>query len=233
MLGSLADQVFGRLGYVLMRRSNFNLVRGTLGWERLSSIPMAPKTIIDVGVGYGTPELYEAFPGARLILVEPLEEYLPNIRALFTRRGGVHHAVALGASDGELEINVEPEMQLKSSFLARTTETATGHRTSKRRVPVRRLDALLANERLDGPVGLKIDVEGFELEVLRGAPQTLARIDFVIIETSVARRFEGSPSFADIVGEMARHKFEVYDVLHVARGEGPGARHADLLFMRP
>src|SRR5688500_1398118 len=132
MLGSLADQVFGRLGYVLMRKSNFQLVRGTLGWERLSSIPMAPKTIIDVGVGYGTPELYEAFPDARLILVEPLEEYLPNIRELFSKRNGIHHAVALGAQDDELEINVEPEARLKSSFLSRTNESSTGQPTVKR-----------------------------------------------------------------------------------------------------
>lgn len=232
MLGSLADRFFGRLGYVLMRKSNFNLVRGTLGWERLSSIPMVPKTIIDVGVGYGTPELYDAFPEARLILVEPLEEYLPSIRAICSGRNVVHHAVALGANDDELEINVEPQERLKSSFLSRTRESATGHLPSRRKVPVRRLDGLLSDIEIDKPIALKIDVEGFELEVLRGAPQTLKRVDCVIIETSIARRFEGSPLFADIIGEMAKHQFDLYDVLHVARSEQPGARHADLLFMR-
>ena len=35
---------------------------------------LRPGTIVDVGVAYGTPELYAAFPDARLLLVETLRE---------------------------------------------------------------------------------------------------------------------------------------------------------------
>ncbi len=36
---------------------------------------LRPGTLIDVGVAHGTPELYAAFPDARLLLVEPLADY--------------------------------------------------------------------------------------------------------------------------------------------------------------
>jgi hypothetical protein len=45
------------------------------------SLGLSPATVIDVGVGPGTPELYAAFPGVRLVLVEPLEERRGNRRA--------------------------------------------------------------------------------------------------------------------------------------------------------
>src|SRR3954449_6529991 len=45
----------------------------------------APATVIDVGVAYGTPELYDAFPDARFLLVDPLEEYAPAIDGIVAR----------------------------------------------------------------------------------------------------------------------------------------------------
>lgn len=232
MLGGIADRVLGRMGFVLMRQENFAERRGTLGWESLSDIPIAPKTIIDVGVAHGTPELYDAFPNAHLVLVEPLSEYGTTIDAILAARSGQHFAVALGSADTTLEINVEPENHLKSSFLERTAISKTGDRITRRSVPVRRLDSLLAGVALAGPVGLKIDVEGFELEVLRGATESLRNIAFVIIETSVADRFASSPRFAEVVGEMKLNGFDLFDILHIARDQGAGARHADLLFVR-
>src|SRR5690349_20367910 len=48
----------------------------------------APATVIDVGVAAGTPVLYEAFPDAYHVLVEPLAEFEPALQALVARNGG-------------------------------------------------------------------------------------------------------------------------------------------------
>jgi hypothetical protein len=49
-------------------------------------------------------------------------------------------------------------------------------------VPIRRLDTLLAAHRLDRIRLLKIDVEGYELSVLRGLGAALGMIDHIIVE---------------------------------------------------
>ena len=53
------------------------------------------------------------------------------------------------------------------------------------RVPVRRLDDTLGD--LEGPTVVKIDVQGFEAEVIEGAIRTLANCDAVLLECSFAR----------------------------------------------
>lgn len=76
-------------------------------------------------------------------------------------------------------------------------------------VPVRPLDELLAA--LDGPIHLlKLDVEGFELPVLRGAAAVLARTECVYFEVSLLSDGYGHPAEA-VVAELAGQGFTVLD----------------------
>ena len=44
---------------------------------------------------------------------------------------------------------------------------------------------------------LKIDTQGYELEVLKGAARTLDRIDYILVETSFVPLYEGQANFRD------------------------------------
>lgn len=223
------NRLLGAVGFELSRRG-----RAGFTAAHLRRFGFAPRTVVDVGVGPGTPALYDAFPDAKLVLVEPLAEYEPDLRRIVAERGGAYHLTALGAAEGRATLHVEPGNRMKSSLLARTPLTATGDRAATREVPVTTLDALRAEAGLEPPFGLKIDTEGFELEVLRGARGFLADALFVIAEASVAARFEGSYRFDELVAEMAGHGFHVRDFLEVSRSaRTPGARYADVLFARP
>ena len=61
------------------------------GWrvEHLRRAGIAPATVIDVGAANGTRALYEAYPDARLVLIEPLVEHEPDLQRL-TADGGEH-----------------------------------------------------------------------------------------------------------------------------------------------
>ena len=56
---------------------------------------------------------------------------------------------------------------------------------------------------------LKIDAEGHDLEVFKGASGLLDKIRYVLLEVAPAPRYEGEPEFAEVIAEMARHKFKV------------------------
>lgn len=225
MIKTLIKSAFSALGYELRKKNE----RGFCP-PYLARI-LDPKTVIDVGVASGTYELYEAYPKARFILVEPLKEFkeaLAKISAAYDCR--VYNK-ALGSRSGKMEINVNPGNLVLSSLNARPSNT---DQLEKRLIEVTTLDAIYKeNTDIAKPILLKIDTEGNELEVLRGAKETLPHIDMVILEVSIAKRFENTHGFADIVHFMNENGFAVFDFLTICYNrEKAGANLADVLFKR-
>ncbi|HTO08727.1 MAG TPA: FkbM family methyltransferase [Myxococcota bacterium] len=198
------------------------------GW-RVGRAASGVSTLIDVGCAWGTPEFYATAPKAELFLVDPVAEYEAAIKRILTQRPGSYTLTALGAGSGTLELNVELDAPTRSSALARTELTRTGGRIERRRVPVTTLDALVERHSLRPPFGLKIDAEGYELEILRGAESTLRETRFVVAETSVQRRFAGSYRFLDLLQLMDASDFVLESVLHAGTDRAGVVRYLDLL----
>jgi len=190
-------------------------------------------TVIDVGVLEGTPALYQAFPDARLVLVEALPGYRQKCLQLLAAHpgGGEVHMCAVGAEDGSATIRYYPDRPATSSLL----ETEDGGHGEPVRidVPLRRLDGLVKPDSLAGNALLKIDVEGMELEVLKGAVGLLPHIRCIIAETSIRKRHRDSYRFADVVAFLASHGLHLYDALRVTRRKAmrPGASIMDAIFI--
>jgi FkbM family methyltransferase len=187
-----------------------------------------------VGVARGTPQLYAAFPDAQLILVEPLAEFFGEIGQLLARRCGVHIRAAAGSSEGELELRVEPRLTGRTSHYSGHPLERTGDTLTPRRVQVTTIDRIIADHTFPEPFGLKIDTEGAELEVIRGAAATLERTLFVIAEVGVLhQRFKGSYSFAQFIAAMDQAGFEVCDLLAIGRClSSSRVNYVDLVFQR-
>src|SRR5256885_8352881 len=76
----------------------------------LTRLGFEPGTIIDVGAADGTPGLYDCFPDADLLLIDPLEEHVPALNEISRKHVRARIAVgAAGAHAGELSINVYPD----------------------------------------------------------------------------------------------------------------------------
>ncbi|GMU55139.1 MAG: hypothetical protein AMXMBFR33_42850 [Candidatus Xenobia bacterium] len=214
----------------LLEASGYTVVPDGWSPRRLRRPGFAPRVVVDVGVASGTARLYQAFPEAYFLLIEALGENEPHLREILHRYRGDYVIAAAGASQGKGIINVEPVQQGRgSSLLTRTAQTSKGVRLERREVPIETLDSLVAGRHLQGPFGLKIDTEGFELEVIRGATNLLRETQFVLAEVSVIERFEGSYSFSDFIAAMSEREFELSDVLSVGRSRGK-AIHIDALF---
>jgi len=185
-----------------------------------------PQTIVDVGVGRGTPQLYESFLKAYQILIEPLKEHEPVLQNILTQYEGEYFLMAVGSSNRKATITVEqPNRIHKSSFHERTALTSTGDPAEKREIVVTTLDTLMEKHNLQPPFGPKIDSEGFELEVIQGAPKFLRKTQFVIAEVSVAKRFVGGYSFPEFTEAMTRNGFFLWDIMNVG-----GKRYVDAVF---
>jgi hypothetical protein len=98
-------------------------------------------------------------------------------------------------------------------------------------VPVVRLPDIIDLSTLPRPILLKIDVQGAELEVLKGAEALLPLIDAIYCEVSFARLYEGQPLAEDIVQYLARNSFTLRGVFNQSSTKDLGPTQADFLFM--
>ncbi|NKB66700.1 MAG: FkbM family methyltransferase [Candidatus Latescibacteria bacterium] len=229
MIRKLAQGFLNGLGYELRRTQ-------TAGFKAsyLAKI-CQPKTVIDVGVAHGTYPLYEAYPEARFILVEPLIDYSESIATIANRYNCEIHYKAVGERVCELEINVDSGRLTRSSLMDRSALSTTGNTLEKRVIEVTTLDTIYAeSSAMEGPIVLKIDTEGYELPALLGARSLLGAVDFVIAEVSIAQRFENGYQFEDFIAYMRENGFQVFSLLKVShRRDEAQTRHADIVFKRP
>jgi FkbM family methyltransferase len=168
-----------------------------------------PATVIDVGVAYGTPELYDAFPDARFLLVDPLEEYAEGIGQITSRlRDAEWVRAAAGPAPGELEIVVNRAPALSSTLGHWKGQDDGGQ---ARTVPVVRIDDLVTERSLPAPFLVKADVEGAELRVLDGATRVLEQTELVLLEVNLFQFLPGQPQLHDVVVYMKERGFVTYD----------------------
>lgn len=176
----------------------------------LSRLGVRFETVIDVGVAYGTNALYRQIPSAKFFLIEPVPKMAPVLQAISKSINAEIFSVAAASFDGEIEFNLHDDVS-GSSALSQIEGAAYDGRRAL--VPARRLDTLISPHKLQGPVLLKIDTQGFELEVLRGAIGIIDKIDVVIIECSFHEFRKGAPEVLEVMTEMDRLGFVAYETL--------------------
>jgi len=201
--------------------------------------PLPPdiRTVIDVGANRGQFALIarQRWPAARLICFEPLPEPVGVLRRVLGENAGVEIVqAAASARAGTATIHVSRRDDSSSllAFTARQSATFPGtQEIDAMEVATTSLDDHLAGG-VARPALLKVDVQGFELEVLRGAQGTLSSIDFVLVECSFQEFYVGQASADDVIRFLHGHGFALLG------GTGPSIdRHGvvlqiDLLFAR-
>lgn len=206
----LVNAQLARRGHVVARESvvpSFDRLVGVLGHARLM-----PRTVFDIGVAYGTPWLYDAFPVAKFYLVDPTRESLPYMQAWARKLDAEVHNFGLGDQETQLPIAVRPEIG-GSSLL---DEVGTCEIRATYDVPIRRFDRSFGA--FTRPALCKIDVQGAELMVIKGMGDRIGDFDVLIIETSLIATLQGdAPEFADIVLAMKYRGFALYDIVGITR----------------
>lgn len=185
---------------------------------------------VDVGAyeGEWTNGFLSVFPTAKVVMIEPQRSKRAVLDSVIRQRGESVsiESTLLGAESGR-----------EVSFAEMETGSSVFHERSRYNrlfVPMvtQRLDDVLA--RAGGPPVdfLKLDVQGYELEVLKGAPETLRQTAFVLLEASLLRVNEGCPLLSDVVGFMSDAGFQLYDICGQSRMRDGVLWQMDLLFVR-
>jgi FkbM family methyltransferase len=191
---------------------------------------LAPCSILDVGAHRGrwAEAVRPLFPDAGILLLEANEECRVDLEAAASRMGRASARIVLL---GPREEDGVPfyRMSEGSSVLPELSDVP---RTCAR-LPARTLDRVVDPVEWPGPYLLKLDVQGYELSVLEGAENTLARAEAVYLEVSYLPYNRGAPLFQEVVAFMARKGFLVYDLCSTHRRMSDGALfQGDVLWVR-
>lgn len=191
----------------LQRAKERQSLRGLL--QHIQALDFQPGTVIDVGAAYGTQELYETFPNAHHLLIEPLIEYQAALDKLCQQYPHVEvlYAAASYHTDG-LTINVHPDLVGSSAYLEEEASDVNG---VPRTLPTVRLDTICHKRQLPAPYLIKVDVQGAELEVLRGVTDILKNTEYIVLEVSLFEFYKGAPQFHDVIQYMQSIGFVSYD----------------------
>lgn len=206
---------------------------------RLKAAGVAPGHIIDVGANRGqfAAACRAVFPGCRVTAIEPIPELADRLRQTFAGDNRVQVVnAALGARAETRPFHVNA-FSPSSSFLplgdAHKASFPDAVDTQALDMAIIPLDELISVEGLPPVDLLKLDVQGFELEVLKGATGLLGRVPHVLAETSFRPLYEGEPTMAEITGYLSPYGFACVGALDMLPAPDTGLMvQADLLFSR-
>lgn len=178
-------------------------------------------TVVDVGAndgGYGRGLRQGGYKG-QILSFEPLPD--AHQKLLHTADKDptwfVADRQAIGNTDGEIEINVAGNSTSSSILPMKTTHSDAAPQSKYVGVvpvPISRLDSV-KHAALDGArsILLKVDTQGYEMQVLQGAEELLARVSGLQLELSLTPLYEGQALFLDIIEWLAQRGFSMWSVI--------------------
>lgn len=198
--------------------------------KTLHHLGLNPRFCVDVGAYQGewTKVFKSIFPASKVFMVEAQEakrSFLQEIVEHYPTEISMEIAL-LGSSGGQI---VEfTEMESGSSVFA---ETSPYTRNTVKRT-TSRLDTLLTDGKYPNVDFLKLDVQGYELQILEGSPTALAQATAVLMEASLVPTNNGCPLIAEVIAYMNQAGFRLFDFCSQIRRKDSVLWQTDLLFLR-
>lgn len=248
-LGRFLERIGQRtsaLGY-LWRHPSYTEVRQNGGARDLYRIlnkpwlrPESIGTVLDVGANEGQfiKVAQVLFPQASILAFEPNPHLARSLQSLLSARGnGAVLPIACGRKSAMLPLHL-PKFSPAASLLPATALRIPGFPSLEAEgtieVKVERLDhAVRASPLLHAPYLLKIDVQGFELEVLEGAIGILPDVAVILCEVNTVPFYAGQAGFEQIYGFMHQHNFRLVDIGEPIRAQATGeVLYFDVAFLK-
>ena len=199
---------------------------------------LAVSTVVDVGANKGQFALVarNLFPDARIFSFEPIPKALEKINTLFKHEHKLKvFAYALGDITQDMTMHVSaredsslllPITQLQNRVFPGTVEQMALKVSSARK------QGAIEDMEIVEPALLKIDVQGYELKVLRGADQCINIFAFIYVESSFLELYENQALAAEVIHYLYSRGFKIQSVYNLTYYHADCAVQGGFLFNR-
>lgn len=198
----------------------------------------ALRTVIDVGANRGqfALALRAHCPEAKVYCFEPLANAASKLREVFRNDQLMSiFEVAIGPRSEIGTIHVSGRDDSSSLLAIGPAQDALFPGTAEvdvKQVRVCRLSECIGSQDIARPAMLKLDVQGFELEALRGSDDLLHCVDSVLVECSFVELYVGQSLAGPVIEWMAAQGFTLAGVFNLATNADRLPIQADFLFGR-
>lgn len=195
-------------------------------------------TIVDIGANRGQFALCarRLYPLSQIYSFEPLQRPAEKHRKVFENdRHTKLFNLAVSETTGSASMHVS-QWDVSSSLLpfARAQHENYPLTGKLRQESVRTtiLADCLNEEKIQGKALLKIDVQGFEIAVLRGCATLLDKFDYIYVEASFVQLYVGQPLADDVIQYLSSKGYFLICVANLSYGLSKRPIQADFLFSR-
>lgn len=180
-------------------------------------------SVLDVGVLAVTQPLIDVYSDKHHHLFEPVDTHFDAIRRNYKDIHHTLHKVALSDKDGELflactSINNDGVITHSRVMERQVSRAEVPNLVSCERIRQARLDTVLKEAPATPPYLLKIDVDGHEINVLKGADETLKNTSIIVIEAPLDR--SALPKFFERGMYLLERGFRLMDIVDLSYYHG-------------
>ncbi|MFC7773619.1 FkbM family methyltransferase [Flavobacterium sp. GCM10027622] len=217
------DPIVTRLGYVKSAEvqiksaeSDKNNLLETF-FLNLKKMGFSPKHIVDVGANHGTwtRETLKYFPNAYYTLLEPQEWLKPSLQDLLDTNDKItFNAVGAGAKSGFFNFTIVDRDD--SCSFRYTEEEAKANGFKQVEIPIVTLNELNEKSNLPIPDIVKIDAEGLDIDVLKGANSLFGKTEIFMVEVGVVNKVFDN-SFLKMINFMDENGYRLFEITDLNR----------------
>jgi FkbM family methyltransferase len=225
----IIKRIIAQTPYRIVRDNGANRVQAIdASLRNMKGRGFCPSVVIDGGahLGFFSLTAQKIFPNATFHLVEPQPACSAPLKTLCAKEGFVLYECALADHIGEVGLSPTSEPNTGTHIVQNSESEVTV-------VSASTLDALFG-QRISARdrALLKMDLQGYELHALRGAPTLLRSIEVILTEVSFySQAYE--PSIIDLMTFLDASGFQLYDIASISgRGRDNRACQGDFIFAR-
>jgi len=204
--------------------------------EDLKKRGLTCQTIIDVGANRTNWSRLakKIFSSANICLIEPQIEMKKNLENFCQEfENSVYFLAGAGAKKDVLTFTIWDDLA-GSSFLPKPDDELKNS-GKQREIEIITIDDLINSLKVKLPELIKLDIQGFELEALKGAEKTFGYTEVYILEVSLFSftDVQGMPILSDVINFMLERDYVVYDFAGFLRRPLDGALgQCDICFVK-